>query len=292
MAKQLGFDRAVIASTGNAGVACAAMGAAGGVGVAVVLDPGASAEQRRLVELLGAQVVVPDGDGPVIAQAGSVVSALVRSHRFAPCTIQGTFAGPANPYGVEGYKTIAFELVAQLGRVPDRVCVPTAAGDALYGIYKGFRELAERGLTDGVPRMTACQPAGAGFVAAALSSGASTFEPVVPDTFAISIGDPSGSTSILEAVRSSGGTAWTAGDEALLDAMALMARSGVIAEGASAAPVAALAAAAADCADELVVAVVTGSGLKWQDQLEQALVRRGRLAPLPGDAAVVAAAMS
>ena len=69
------------------------------------------------------------------------MDSLTREYGFYPATMMGIHAGPANPYGLEGYKTIAFEVAAQLGRVPDRMCVPTSGGDALYGPFKGFREL-------------------------------------------------------------------------------------------------------------------------------------------------------
>ena len=55
----------------------------------------------------------------------------------------------SNPYGVEGYKTIAFEIVEQLGRdaaARAHVFVPVGGGDSLYGIYKGFHEQVALGV--------------------------------------------------------------------------------------------------------------------------------------------------
>ena len=72
----------------------------------------------------------------------------------------------ANPFGLEGYKTIAFEIVEQLGSAPDRVFVPVGGGDSIYGVWKGFRELLELGAIDRAPRMYACQAGGASIVRA------------------------------------------------------------------------------------------------------------------------------
>lgn len=41
-----------------------------------------------------------------------------------PCTIFCPRAGYANPFGIKGFKTIAFEIYEQMGRsAPDRVLV-------------------------------------------------------------------------------------------------------------------------------------------------------------------------
>ena len=83
--------------------------------------------------------------------AAALMEPLVREHGFYPSTVLGPITGPANPYGVEGYKTLAYEVFAQLGRAPDRFCVPTSAGDALYGPYKGFLDLQRLGVIDRLP---------------------------------------------------------------------------------------------------------------------------------------------
>jgi threonine synthase len=293
VARELGFARAAITTTGNSGVACAAYAARNGVSLLIITDPGASPEQLRLMHLFGAHLTVPNRPGPVMPNARALMETLVRDMDFYPCTVLGMFSGPGNPYGVEGYKTIAYEVFAQLGRVPDRVCVPTSGGDALYGPHKGFRELRELGLTERLPRMTACQPTGASFIVQSLRQNLDHLLIVEPQTFAISIGDPTGSQCILEAIRESDGEAWDAPDHELLAAMALLGRHGVCVEGASAAPIATLrrqAAAGTIEPRETVVAVLTGSGMKWAAQMDAAL---GQTAPLlPDDPALIRKAMS
>jgi threonine synthase len=295
-ARALGLGRAgVITTTGNAGVACAAYAAAAEFPLLIITDPLSSPEQRRLMRLFGARITVPTRPGPVIEQGRALTEVLVREHSFFPCSVQGTYAGPGNPYGVEGYKTIAFEVFAQLGgRVPDRVCVPTAGGDALYGPFKGFRELRALGLTDRLPRMTACQSNAAGFIAPAMRAGADRFTPVDPHTFAISIGDPTGSLSILTALRDSDGDAWEASDAELLDTVALLGRCGICAEGASAAGIAALrhqrAAGVLD-PDEVIVAVICGTGMKWPAQIDAAIGDAESAPPLPDDIPTLLAAI-
>lgn len=292
VATEIGARRVTLLTTGNSGVACAAYAARAGIPLLIVTDPLSPEGQRRLMRLFGARITAPTRPGPVIENARALMETLVREHDFMPCTVLGPYAGPGNPYGVEGYKTIAFETFAQLGRVPDRVCVPTSGGDALYGPYKAFRELRALGLAERLPRMTACQPEGANFIVRALRTGSERLLPVAPQTLALSIGDPTGSECILEAIRSSAGDAWDASDTELLAAMALLGRHGICAEAASAAPVAALrrqARAGTIDPEETVVAVLTGSGIKWPAQIDAAL---GPAAPLlPDDLPTLLAAM-
>lgn len=65
-----------------------------------------------------------------------------------------------NPLGMEGVKTIAYELCEQLGRAPDVVYVPVGGGGLLSAAWKGFQEYAALGLADGLPRMVAVQGEG------------------------------------------------------------------------------------------------------------------------------------
>jgi len=274
VAREMGMSRAAIVTTGNSGVACAAYAACADVPLLIITDPNSSPEQQRLMRLFGARITTPSRPGSFMLTAGALMDTLVREHNFYPCTVLGTYSGPANPYGAEGYKTIAFEVFGQLGRAPDRMCVPTSGGDSLYGPFKGFREMREWGLIDRLPRMIACQPTGANFIVRSLRQKMDHLLVVEPDTFAISIGDPTGGQCILEAIRATDGDAWDASDTELLESIALLGRHGVCVEGASAAPIATLrrqVAAGTLDTDEWIVAVLTGTGMKWLDQLDAAI---------------------
>src|SRR5262249_13335495 len=76
----------------------------------------------------------------------------------------------ADPIAVEGYRTIAFEIAEQLRwAAPDLVAVPAALGDGIQGIWRGFRDMAEWGTIDAIPRMVAVEVGGA--VASSLAGG-------------------------------------------------------------------------------------------------------------------------
>ena len=83
----------------------------------------------------------------------------------------------SNPFGIEGYKTIAFEIAEDLDwTAPDVVADPSCYSDGLFGIWKGWTELHALGLVKHRPRMLAAEPYGP--LAHALARGLETPEKV------------------------------------------------------------------------------------------------------------------
>jgi threonine synthase len=267
MARAMGFGKVVASTTGNHGTALAAYAARAGLECVVFCDPRAPVVQRRLMRFYGARVAV-------LAARRQHLAWLVREHKWYPSTNM-TPRPVGTPYGVEGYKTIAFELVEQLGRPPDMMFVPVAAGDGLYGPWKGFRELRELGITTIAPRMIAVQATGCDPVVQGFIRGLTTV-PVHPDpqTVALSIADETAGAVSLRALRESGGAAVSVTDGAIAAAMRQMAQLGLAVEPSAAASVAAALAeqrAGHIGADQDVVCMVTGGLAKWPDDLARAI---------------------
>jgi threonine synthase len=62
-------------------------------------------------------------------------------------------------FGIQGYKTIAYELYEQLeNNVVDYIFVPTCRGDLLYGIYEGFQDLITQKMMNYLPHLVAVEP--------------------------------------------------------------------------------------------------------------------------------------
>ncbi|OYR56224.1 pyridoxal-phosphate dependent enzyme [Halorubrum halodurans] len=188
----------------------------------------------------------------------------------------------ATPYRHEGVKTVAFELVADLGDTPDVVVVPTGTGEVLAGIHKGFVELARIGAIDAVPRLVAAQASGCAPIATAHERGLDEPEPwSTPDTICgeLEIPDPAGGREALAAIGESGGTAVTADDEDVLASAVAVAQNEVIETGAAggAAPAGAweLAEEGYFDGDETVVLLNTDAGLKTPDVLRSHLMGQG-----------------
>ncbi len=264
MARYLGFRKVTASTTGNHGFSLAAYAARSELDCLIFCDPRAPTVLRRGIQAYGARVATMN---PRREQ----LEWLVRERGWYPST--GMSPMPiATPFGVEGYKTIAYEIFYQFGqRMPSYVVVPVAVGDILYGPWKGFHELRQLGAAGELPKMVAVQSTGCDPIAQGFRAGAQTV-PVHqdPQTIALSIGDETASANTLRTLYDSGGTAETVPDAAIIAAMKRLARSGVIAEPAAAASVAAalaMQARGAIGANEDVVCVCTGGGIKWPDHL-------------------------
>lgn len=260
-AAEYGRDTVAAASTGNAATAMAAVAAAAGMR-AVAFVP-ATAPEAKLVQLLsyGATVLPVDG---TYDDAFELC--------LAACEAFGWYNRNTarNPFTIEGKKTAALEIAAQLApQHADTVVVPTGDGAILGGVAKGFADLERAGLIERRPRLVAVQPEGAAAIVTALAAGADTITPV-PNAASIAdsltVQAPRNALQCLRAVRESRGYGIAVSDRAILEAIAFLARTtGVFAEPAAAASLAglqvALDAGLAD-RDERIVLLVTGTGLK------------------------------
>jgi threonine synthase len=64
----------------------------------------------------------------------------------------------SDPWGVDGYKTLGYELAGEMAADVDAVFVPTARGDLLWGVYRGLAEAVAEGQLSKVPRLVAVEP--------------------------------------------------------------------------------------------------------------------------------------
>ena len=181
-------------------------------------------------------------------------------------------------YG-EGSKTMAFEIVEQLGwRQPTAVIAPMAGGSLVTKLEKGFREFREAGLVEGTaPRIYGAQAEGCAPIVRLFESGGDRVVPEIPRTIArsIAIGNPADAPFSVRTLRESGGWAQAVSDEALVAAIRLLAETtGVFTETAGGVTLAAALALAErgkfTPEDELVICI-TGNGLKTPECVADAL---------------------
>ncbi len=254
------------------------MTAAAGVD-AVVFEP-AAAPEAKLVQMLGYGARVFRVDG-TYDDAFELC--------LAACDELGWYNRNTalNPFTIEGKKTAALEIAADLApEQPDVVIVPTGDGVILSGVAKGFADLERAGLIDRRPRLIAVQPEGSAAIVRALRSGADAISPVadaesVADSLVVQA--PRNALLCLRQVRESGGGGVAVSDAAIIDAIARLARlTGVFAEPAAAAALAGLDAALADdlvTREERVVLLVTGTGLKDVPAASRAVERPEPIPP-------------
>src|SRR5690606_11812139 len=65
----------------------------------------------------------------------------------------------SNPFGVQGLKILAYEIIEDFEQsLPDVIIIPSSRGDLLWGVWKGFNEAIENGLISDMPKLVAVEP--------------------------------------------------------------------------------------------------------------------------------------
>ena len=272
-AVELGKKDVAIASSGNAAASLAAYSAAAGIRCHAFVPDDAAIGKIAQLMLYGAAIFrcKQEKEGE-----DATVQAMLRAVEvsgYYPCP---SF-GPFNPYQVEGPKTIAYELFEQ--HEWDEICaifIPTGSGCLLTGVWKGLRDLKKTGLVDSYPRLVPVQPKGNQALTKAINRH-QRFDQIVPEAYPESVASglldpfPWDGDSALEGVKETRGVGVSADDPAIMQAVRdLAAYEGIFAEPSGAAGLAGLRNLLRDGSvkkDDVVVILVTGSGLKEPDKV-------------------------
>ncbi|WP_432753785.1 pyridoxal-phosphate dependent enzyme [Streptomyces sp. JL2001] len=247
----------VVSSSGNHGAAAAAYAARAGLRCAVFTSPYAPPAVASHLRAYGATVLtVP------VESVRPLMRRIVGELGFHPVSNLTDASHTGHPFGPEGYKTIAYEIRLALGRAPAAVYLPTGYGELLFGVAKGFQELARLGRCSSVPRVYGCEPSAAGALAKAVRTGRPAARVAVGPTDAYAIDCEINSYRGVVAVRDSGGAALTVTDQQMASAQRELAAQGLWCELSAAAGLAGRRAQGTRETDGPVVCVVTSSGYK------------------------------
>ncbi|MEW9310558.1 threonine synthase [Labrys neptuniae] len=272
-----GASTIIVASSGNHGVSAAAMASRAGLNCLVLTMPEVSPAVRDMILGYGAYPVYLPADARWPA---------MRALKEIPGTYPVSNLTPVHtghPWGPEGYKTMAYEILADLdGAAPAAVVVPTGYGEMLYGIYKGFHEARLLGRIDQIPRLVSVEPATRGPLHHAIKAGlpATTVAagPTVQSGTAVTV---NGYRAVV-ALRESNGLALLVSDDRARAANAVLARQGLWQEISSSAAFAALDDIEAFDADGPVVVIGCSTGLKEPAEPRAATATTPDLASMRG----------
>lgn len=259
-ARELGVTSVAAASTGNAASSLAMFAARAGLTCYIFVPANAPPAKLQQIQAHGAHLFMIEG---TYDQAFDLCAQFCKA---TGCYSRNT---ATNPFLSEGKKTLALEIWEQLGfRAPEFVLVPVGDGCILGGVYKGFRDLLDLDLISHLPRLVGVQAYGSAALADAWQNEADTCTPVTAETVAdsISVDEPRDQVKALRAIRETGGFFIKVRDEAILDAVSLLAsRAGMLVEPAAATPFAGLRVGMASGLfrrESEVVLLHTGHGLK------------------------------
>ena len=261
--RELGIGAVCLPSAGNAGGAAAAYGALLGIEVHVFVPESTPGPLRAEIAAHGAQVTTVAGS---IADAAAALDPEAARHGwFSLATLR-------EPYRVEGKKVMGFELLYDLGRLPDAIVYPTGGGTGLIGMWKAFDEMEALGLIGSArPRMFAVQAEACAPLPRAFDAGLDTMPaweaPGATAAYGLRVPGALGDGLMLKALRKSRGAAIAVGEKELLEGARLLAtHAGLFASAEGGATVAAarrLLASGALHRRDTVVLFNTGHALKY-----------------------------
>ncbi len=270
-AVELGVDKVIEDSSGNAGASIATYAARAGIDADIYVPADVKQSKLMMIQRADARPVRIEGRREdVTAACLDAVEGESQGDSDEPPWQTGTgwYASHAwNPAFYAGTMTFAFEVAAQRDwTVPDALVLPIGHGTLFLGAYRGFSLLNEAGIVDGMPRLLGAQAAGYAPIVDALG-GDTTDADGNGTTLAdgIQITDPARGNEIRSAIESTNGDAIAVGSDPIETALDRLHRSGFYVE-----PTCAVAPAALQqyrergvvADDDDVVVPLTGTGLK------------------------------
>ena len=277
-AKELGFDTAACASTGNLANAVSSLSARAGMKRFIFIP--ADLEAGKVIGSLiyAPRLVAVEGNYDEVNRLCAEIAA---RYPWAFVNIN------IRPYYAEGSKTYGFEVAEQLGwKTPRHIVVPAASGSLLVKIWKGFKEFHKMGLIE-KPKthLYAAQAQGCSPIVTAILEKSDIIKPVRPKTIAksLAIGNPADGYYAADAIRETEGWGAAVSDEEIVKAIALLGETeGVFTETAGGVTLAAAQRLIEERRipkDESIVVCITGRGLKTQEAVADHIGKPIRIKP-------------
>ena len=137
-----GVTEAVLSSSGSSAFSAAYFSALAGIKLTIFLRYSFPAEKKQeLLRYKNVKVIeskTPKKDAVLLSRKKNILN----------------LRASADPYAIEGYKTLAFEIIEKYPRV-EEIFVPTSSGSTLVGLYQGYSTLQRKDFL--TPRLFAVQ---------------------------------------------------------------------------------------------------------------------------------------
>jgi threonine synthase len=169
-------------------------------------------------------------DSPIESDAHRMAEEASRKFGWSLLTTMSS----ANPFNIEGYKTISYEIIRDIG-LPDVVIIPMGSGTLVLGIWKGFKEIYKMGIISKIPCLIGIQSEQINPIEQAYQRGETTIRAVTPGKTIASgvvVDNPGiAGTVALKAIRETEGFVISISEERILDAFELLPKEeGIFAE--------------------------------------------------------------
>lgn len=250
------FSKIGTVSTGNMAVSVAAYGARFNLDTHILVSKNIDKVKLSQIGVYGPKIYRVDGD------YGKLYFTSLEVGRSKDIY----FINSDDPYRVEGYKTIGFEIAEDM--IPDHILIPTSSGGLFRGIVKSFIELKKSSIIQRLPKFTAVQAEGCSPIYDAFNEGKNKISHVEEkNTFAKAIANPypPSGNEVLRKLKEIDGNCVVVSDGEIMSSQKELASEGIFAQPAACVGIAAV----KKLKDhenieegEKVVSIITGSGLK------------------------------
>ena len=265
--KQAGITTFIATSSGNTGSALAAFSAKHGLRCLLFVNEIAPVNKLKQMLIYGAEVFRVKDFG-VTNEISAPIFRRLQDLAEESKTRLVISAYKYSPEGMEGVKTIAYEMVEQLGEVPENVFIQVGGGGLLSSIWRGFNDLRTRNLIDKLPKIIGVQPELNDTMVTPFTKNLENAREVNTTTSisGLAVQVDIDATLALRSVQNSGGFGMTVTDTEIYQTLNKLAlREGVYVEPAGAASVAGYLKAISSGLinkNEKSVCILTGHGLK------------------------------
>lgn len=142
--KEQGVKEYVVASTGNTANSVALYLAKAGISASIFVPQDALSENFVHIGSLGQKVYFVKGD---YAYAKKIAAEYAKKHGLL------ISLGNLDPLRLEAKKTTAFEIIRQLGKMPDVYIQAVSGGTAPLALEKAFIDFGDTGILGDIPKM-------------------------------------------------------------------------------------------------------------------------------------------
>jgi len=220
-AKELGINKFIIPTAGNAGGALAAYCAKADMECIVIMPSHTPKVFKDECELHGAKLITVEGLINACASKANEINE--NNEYFNISTLK-------EPYRLEGKKTMGYEIAEQLDwKLPDVIIYPAGGGTGLIGIWKAFNEMLELGWIKGpLPKMIAVQPENCAPIKAALDdpdNWQKDFFPQPTIAHGLAVPFPFGMSLIKKTLAESNGEVITVTEKEIIDGISELAKT-------------------------------------------------------------------
>lgn len=233
-AKETGHQVVAAASSGNEGVSLACYAALAGMKCKIVGTKAINPIWRAAIISAGAELIIT----PTAAERWTYLREKMETEGWLSATnVMDPPVGSCS-FGLQGYKTISYELYEEMEKLPDYIMVPVARGDLLWGIYEGFADLKAAGRIEKIPHLVAVEP----FPRIETVNGAEECQKTFAGEYekTPSIGGTTVTVQSVTALRESGGFAVSVPQDLVEPAIRELGGCGLYLESSSALPIACL----------------------------------------------------